>query len=361
MVDYVEWGSTGHTRSEVAVAASIWQTGDFITAPAAGMSVLWDGTDDSVSSWSTGASNFGQVNFAGCDVNAGVITTNDATTICAGDDVSDMVTVAASGVMGTNSIFVITDESGNLMDSQVENVFDFDAAGAGVCLIWHLSYEDDVNLDVENADDLDGCFSLSNAITITRIITDASEVTIGGSNADVTVVVNDGDADLLTFENDSDSDADYMYIITDSDGVILATVEDSNDFEGSLAGECHVYGISYTGALTAEAGENITSATSDGCFEVTETFLTVIREIIDIVTEADNKNITVYPTVIENQLTVTGIEAGFNLTIFSLSGQVVFNERIVSKIVELPSFSAGVYVAQITSGAVNKSFRLIKN
>ena len=30
MVDYVEWGSTGHGRSNVAVAAGIWQTGDFV-------------------------------------------------------------------------------------------------------------------------------------------------------------------------------------------------------------------------------------------------------------------------------------------------------------------------------------------
>ena len=30
IVDYVEWGSSGHTRSSVAVGAGIWSTGDFV-------------------------------------------------------------------------------------------------------------------------------------------------------------------------------------------------------------------------------------------------------------------------------------------------------------------------------------------
>ncbi len=33
MVDYVEWGSAGHGRSDVAVAAGIWVEGDFVDLP----------------------------------------------------------------------------------------------------------------------------------------------------------------------------------------------------------------------------------------------------------------------------------------------------------------------------------------
>ena len=32
VVDYVEWGSTGHEKSDEAVAAGIWSTGDFVAA-----------------------------------------------------------------------------------------------------------------------------------------------------------------------------------------------------------------------------------------------------------------------------------------------------------------------------------------
>ena len=49
-------------------------------------------------------------------------------------------------------------------------IINFDAAGVGVCLIWYLRYEDDTTgLEAgENVDDMSGCFSFSNAITVTR-------------------------------------------------------------------------------------------------------------------------------------------------------------------------------------------------
>lgn len=38
IVDYVEWGSTGHQRSSVAIAAGVWTTGEFIPSLEDGMS-----------------------------------------------------------------------------------------------------------------------------------------------------------------------------------------------------------------------------------------------------------------------------------------------------------------------------------
>jgi len=95
----------------------------------------------------------------------------------AGDGTPDMV----SGIgfenpdnrVGTNSTWVITDDAGMILGApptlaDVEAV-DFDGAGAGVCLIWYLRYEDDTNIaTVTNANDLTGTFHLSNSITVTR-------------------------------------------------------------------------------------------------------------------------------------------------------------------------------------------------
>ena len=64
MIDYVEWGSTGHVRSSVAVSAGIWQTGDFLTfLPLAGESYMWDAGGDAPSNWFVGADTFGAENF----------------------------------------------------------------------------------------------------------------------------------------------------------------------------------------------------------------------------------------------------------------------------------------------------------
>lgn len=75
---------------------------------------------------------------------------------------------------GSNSTWVITDDQGVILGlpptlADVEAV-DFDAAGVGVCLIWYLRYEDGLEgaMAGQNANDLEGCFSLSNSITVTR-------------------------------------------------------------------------------------------------------------------------------------------------------------------------------------------------
>ena len=52
ILDYVEWGSTGHTRSSVAVAAGIWTSGDFVDAFSSSNSLEYDGEGDSSTDWS---------------------------------------------------------------------------------------------------------------------------------------------------------------------------------------------------------------------------------------------------------------------------------------------------------------------
>ena len=75
---------------------------------------------------------------------------------------------------GTNSTFVITTPEGKILGlpptiEAVEGV-NFDGAGAGTCLIWYLRYEDGL-IGAEmglNANDLMGCFDLSNYIEVVR-------------------------------------------------------------------------------------------------------------------------------------------------------------------------------------------------
>ena len=92
------------------------------------------------------------------------------------DGIADTVSgISIQGTTtGTNSSYVITDEAGGILGlpatlSDLEGV-DFDAAGAGVCLIWYLRYEDGLTgLSVGgNANSLSGDFDLSNSINGSR-------------------------------------------------------------------------------------------------------------------------------------------------------------------------------------------------
>lgn len=63
MVDYVEWGSTGHFRSSVAVSAGIWNTGEFLNFfPLTGETYMWDGGGDAPANWFTDPDTFGAEN-----------------------------------------------------------------------------------------------------------------------------------------------------------------------------------------------------------------------------------------------------------------------------------------------------------
>jgi len=110
------------------------------------------------------------------------------------DNVSD---ITLSNNSGTNSQYLVTDESGNILGLPSDPTeVDFDAAGVGVCFIWHLSYEGEIaGLAVgQNANDLMGCFSLSNPITVNRTQPAAGAL----SGGPFTFCVGDGQADFVT-------------------------------------------------------------------------------------------------------------------------------------------------------------------
>ena len=57
MIHYVEWGSTGHARSDVAVAAGLWTSGDFVASFDVMNSIYYDGDGITSGDWDEGATN----------------------------------------------------------------------------------------------------------------------------------------------------------------------------------------------------------------------------------------------------------------------------------------------------------------
>ncbi|WP_158975819.1 hypothetical protein [Cellulophaga sp. L1A9] len=200
------------------------------------------------------------------------------------DGVADMVsgiTVDDSDAMGTNSTWVITDDQGNILGlpptvADVEGV-DFDAAGAGVCFIWYLRYEDgltgaEVGMNTAN---LNGTFDLSNSIMVTRNKTNAGVLT--GGPYEFTV---DGTPDMVTglsLDSSDSSGSNSIYVITDADGNILGmppTLEavEGVDFDAAGAGVCFIWYLRYEDGLTgAEVGMNANDL--EGCFSLSNSVM----------------------------------------------------------------------------------------
>ncbi|MBX2876972.1 MAG: T9SS type A sorting domain-containing protein [Saprospiraceae bacterium] len=209
-------------------------------------------------------------------------------TICAGDGESDAFDVNLTGVAGANSAWVITDDALNILALPPSPPFDLEGAGAGTCLIWHLSYEDGLMGAAVgmNAANLDGCYDLSNPITVYRETGDDCEVTcnVSGGHLSTTggmtekmICAGDGESDAFDVIVTGQSSTNSAWVITDDMGNILALPPAPPfDLEGAGAGTCLIWYLAFDGAIGgAEVGKN--AADLEGCYELSNP-ITVIRK-----------------------------------------------------------------------------------
>ncbi len=200
-------------------------------------------------------------------VNGGMISTNDPTTICAGDGIGDPIDVSLTGTEGSNQAWIITDDLGNILALPPSPPFDLDGAGPGVCLIWNIAYEDGlVGLTVgNNAADLSGCYDLSNAIEVTRNEPEGGMIS---TNDPTTICAGDGNPDPIFVELSGASGANTGWIITDDLGNILALpASPPFDLEGAGGGLCLIWNISYEDGLMGLATGNNVSQLA-GCYDL---------------------------------------------------------------------------------------------
>ncbi len=169
-----------------------------------------------------------------------------------------------SGIMvdeegsGSNATWVITDSNGAILATpgtmaDVET-FDFNEGDAGDRFIWNLQYEDELanpdfdpdvegspRLNIDNANDLSGCFSLSNAITVTRNVSEVNAATISGGPYSFCMDGTPDNVSGLAIDESEAVGANSAWVLTDEGGAILqlpasiAEIE-AIDFDSTEAG-----------------------------------------------------------------------------------------------------------------------------
>ena len=106
--------------------------------------------------------------------------------------------------------------------------------------------------------------------------------TIATEDGETTVnitTVGDGVPDIVSVDSSGvNASASFTYIVTDGMGTILGIPPgDDVDVEGAGPGNCRIYGLSYTGNLTATVGQNLFTDLSDDCFDLSDNFVLTIR------------------------------------------------------------------------------------
>ncbi len=201
--------------------------------------------------------------------------------ICAGDGISDAFNVTLEGAEGPYMQWVITDANGNILGLPDNPPFDLEGAGEGVCLIWNLSYAENVSLEgVTNTDQLTGCFDLSNPIRVTRNGVNGGEIEIAGGGTEIEICAGDGVSDAFDVAVTGVEVGPTAWVITDPDGNILGLPAGPPfDLEGEGEGICLIWHLSFEDGLTGvEVGNN--TADLVGCFDFSNA-ITVTRNGVD--------------------------------------------------------------------------------
>ena len=177
-----------------------------------------------------------------CEAEGGVLSLanmeGDSFTICAGDGVADPFSVLIAGFSATNFTYLVTSEDGEILMVTTVSDFDFEAAGGGACQVWGLAFEDDLTGAEVGADvsELEGCFDLSNPITVTRNTGDECEGDGGGGGEEeceadggtlalanmegdgFTICAGDGVADPFSVLITGFVGTNFTYVVTSEDG-----------------------------------------------------------------------------------------------------------------------------------------------
>ncbi|WP_299047747.1 T9SS type A sorting domain-containing protein [uncultured Polaribacter sp.] len=311
IVDYIEWGATGHRRASVAIEAGTWTNENFIPAFNESNSIQYDGVGNNAGDYFEAAPT---LNAENCTAVAGDITINTANlsattsvsddlksaTICI-DQVTDLISVdVASGSVGANRGFIITDRATNrILGLPAAGPFDLSGAGAGVCDIWYVRYDTPFTGNVVGnlLSDLNGCFDLSNPITITRAIPNAGTISLDADatkSANVTTAV-EGNRAIICLDDplvaapvhvtksDFETNLSYRYVITDSDAsntILGITNTNEIDLTGAGAGTCRIWGWSYRGTPENGAGfvgKPLAELEAVNCSDITDNWVTVVR------------------------------------------------------------------------------------
>jgi len=212
---------------------------------------------------------------------AGTLLTSDSLTvvnICAGDDNPDPFDVLLGGHGGTDSTWLFTTFDSIVIVVSFGPPFDFDRAGPGSCLVWHIAHESD---DVprlppgSHLDSLVGCYGISNPIQVNRGPNAGRLTVMDGTQ--ITICAGDNLSDAFAPDQVDTAGSNAAWIITDTSGLILELPEAPPfDLDGAGPGICQIWHLRFEGAIGGlTAGENVNDLA--GCHHLSNP-LTVIRE-----------------------------------------------------------------------------------
>lgn len=197
-------------------------------------------------------------------------TTSNSTLVdvCAGEGKVDLINVLLTNNLSTFNRFVVVDENNKIVSLPTNSNISLEVGPTGNYYIYNLAYAanvDNVNLGV-NLDDLNGCYSLSNAITVRRSTVDGGLLSFRSEGTYFEACISTGDVQALTLNLEQNS-GNSIFVETNNQGVIQKIFQNPIiDLSNVSPGQCRIYNVSYFDVEGLEIEGNINNLS--GCFSI---------------------------------------------------------------------------------------------
>ncbi len=319
------------------------------------------------------------------EVSAGRVTTQAGDTVvytCPGDGNDDLIQFDSIGASpDANFTYVVTDDQNIILGLPPGDIQNFEGAGVGICRVWGLSYLG--NITAQPGDDAaqvalsDSCFVLSeNFVVVVRDTAEGGMVSAENGQDTIFTCADDGIEDVFRFDSTGTSSANFAYVVTDDQNLILGLPPgDMVDFEPAGEGICRVWGLSYTGNLTAQIGDDASQvALSDDCFDLSDNFVPVVREadgeacqITNTVNFSEETELIVFPNPVSDilriQWTRTSGNERLEAFVTDVQGRTLLQRRLNASEnidLDLSSLAPGLYIINVRSNKTTASTRILK-
>ena len=302
---------------------------------------------------------------------------------CPGDGIADLVQMQTTS-QDLVYRYIITNGNNRVIVSDVINpVIDFEGAAPGIYHVWGVTITGPITLnfndDLLNTPVSESCYQLSeNFITVIREVPEGGSIFTSDTSDAVTVTVGDGMPDEISFISIGASNSNFTYVITDENNVILDLFDgDTYDFESTTPGVSRVWGLAYTGTLTAMPGDTASASmlTTD-CWSLSDNFVTVTgvegpqRPALSDGQQGNILALEIAPNPAVDRAVITftlgdGAEPVSMLRILNSNGRAILAERVASAPgenryeLQIGNWAGGLYVAYLVNGNEIKAQKLM--
>ncbi|MEO1448192.1 MAG: T9SS type A sorting domain-containing protein [Bacteroidota bacterium] len=285
-----------------------------------------------------------------------------------------VVSFDSAGTSNSQFAYVITDVDTKILGINTSGTVDFGPAGPGECWVWGLSYTGNVLVSlgdtVTNAPALtDDCWDLTDDFVVVFRDSVAGGMVTAASDT-LVVDFNDSTTYAHSFDSTGTAGPNFTYVVTDTATKILGLPGgDMVDFGAAGPGICYVWGLSYSGNVLAALGDTAaTTILTDGCFDLSDNFIVVVRDSLTTGLESLAFGVvSVFPVPTHDVVKVSFEGVGLTqalteVRVFSAAGQLIETKETRGSELsfDLSAYSDGLYLLQLTNGAHRVTRRLIK-